>query len=138
MSENSTTQKLSTEGADMLTLAGVNDGNLVELSRLAGVKVALRGDTMSISGPVELVARASDIARRMIDRARQRMELTPDDVLRLSEDEGAGDGAGGGGAGHERRAAHDRRRQAGCCPRCGRRAAHEHGWLPRLRQRRRQ
>jgi phosphate starvation-inducible protein PhoH and related proteins len=96
VSENSTTQKLSTEGADMLTLAGVNDGNLVELSRLGGVKVALRGDTMSISGPVELVARASDIARRMIDRARQRMELTPDDVLRLSEDEGNGDGAGGG------------------------------------------
>ena len=96
MSENSITQKLSTEGADMLTLAGVNDGNLVELSRLGGVKVALRGDMMSISGPVELVARASDIARRMIDRARQRMELTPDDVLRLSEDDGGGDGAGGG------------------------------------------
>jgi phosphate starvation-inducible protein PhoH and related proteins len=96
VSENSITQKLSTEGADMLTLAGVNDGNLVELSRLGGVKVALRGDTMSISGPVELVARASDIARRMIDRARQRMELTPDDVLRLSEDDGGGDGAGGG------------------------------------------
>jgi phosphate starvation-inducible PhoH-like protein len=96
VSENSITQKLSTEGADMLTLAGVNDGNLVELSRLSGVKVALRGDTMSISGPVELVTRASDIARRMIDRARQRMELTPDDVLRLSEDDGSGDGAGGG------------------------------------------
>jgi phosphate starvation-inducible protein PhoH and related proteins len=96
VSENSITQKLSTEGADMLTLAGVNDGNLVELSRLGGVKVALRGDTMSISGPVELVARASDIARRMIDRARQRMELTPDDVLRLSEDDAGGDGAGGG------------------------------------------
>ena len=96
MSENSVTQKLSTEGADMLTLAGVNDGNLVELSRLGGVKVALRGDTMSISGPAELVTRATDIARRMIDRARQRMELTPDDVLRLSEDDGSGDGAGGG------------------------------------------
>ena len=74
MSEGSITQKLSTEGADMLTLAGVNDGNLVELSRLGGVKVALRGDTMTISGPAELVTRASDIARRMIDRARQRME----------------------------------------------------------------
>jgi phosphate starvation-inducible protein PhoH and related proteins len=96
VSESSITQKLSTEGADMLTLAGVNDGNLVELSRLGGVKVALRGDTMSISGPSELVTRASDIARRMIDRARQRMELTPDDVLRLSEDDGVsrdGDGS---------------------------------------------
>jgi phosphate starvation-inducible PhoH-like protein len=98
VSENSITQKLSTEGADMLTLAGVNDGNLVELSRLGGVKVALRGDSMSISGPAELVTRATDIARRMIDRARQRMELTPDDVLRLSEDDGGGDGAGGGPA----------------------------------------
>ena len=94
MSDGSIVQKLSTEGADMLTLAGVNDGNLVELSRLGGVKVALRGDTMTISGPAELVTRASDIARRMIDRARQRMELTPDDVLRLSEDDGARDGDG--------------------------------------------
>ena len=99
MSEGSITQKLSTEGADMLTLAGVNDGNLIELSRLGGVKVALRGDTMSISGPTELVTRASDIARRMIDRARQRIELTPDDVLRLSEDDGARDGDGAVGDG---------------------------------------
>jgi phosphate starvation-inducible protein PhoH and related proteins len=95
VSDSSVTQKLSTEGADMLTLAGVNDGNLVELSRLGGVRVALRGDTMSISGPPELVTRASDIAKRMIDRARQRMELTPDDVLRLSEDDGGRDGDGG-------------------------------------------
>ena len=34
MSDESVTQKLNTEGADLLTLAGVNDGNLVELSRL--------------------------------------------------------------------------------------------------------
>ena len=99
MSDGSIIQKLSTEGADMLTLAGVNDGNLVELSRLGGVKVALRGDTMSISGPAELVSRASDIARRMIDRARQRMELTPDDVLRLSEDDATRDGDGAVGEG---------------------------------------
>jgi phosphate starvation-inducible PhoH-like protein len=88
------TQKLSTEGADMLTLAGVNDANLIELSRLCGVRVSLRGDALSITGPQPLVDRASDIGRRMVDRARQRMELTPDDVLRLSEDDGAaGDGA---------------------------------------------
>ena len=84
----------------MLTLAGVNDGNLVELSRLCGVKVALRGDAMSITGPQELVERATEIGRRMVERARQRMELTPDDVLRLSDDDGAGsngDGSGGDG-----------------------------------------
>jgi phosphate starvation-inducible PhoH-like protein len=80
----------------MLTLAGVNDGNLVELSRLCGVKVALRGDSMSITGPAELVDRASEIGRRMVDRARQRMELTPDDVLRLSEDDGVAPGEGNG------------------------------------------
>jgi len=100
VSDGSVTQKVSTEGADMLTLAGVNDSNLVELSRLCGVKVALRGDSMSISGPPELVDRAIDIGRRMVERARQRMELSPDDVLRLSEDDGVGgngDGTGGDG-----------------------------------------
>ncbi|MEP6621421.1 MAG: PhoH family protein, partial [bacterium] len=79
----------------MLTLAGVNDSNLVELSRLSGVRVALRGDSMSLTGPGDLVVRATDIARRMVDRARQRMELTPDDVLRLSEDDGLVPGDGG-------------------------------------------
>ncbi|HEX5972859.1 MAG TPA: PhoH family protein [Gemmatimonadaceae bacterium] len=94
MSDGSVTQKLSTEGADMLTLAGVNDANLIELSRLCGVRVSLRGDALSITGPQPLVDRASDIGRRMVERARQRMDLTPDDVLRLSEDDGAGgDGA---------------------------------------------
>jgi phosphate starvation-inducible PhoH-like protein len=81
----------------MLTLAGVNDGNLVELSRLCGVRVSLRGDSMSITGPTELVDRASEIGRRMVDRARQRMELTPDDVLRLAEDDGAPHGDGNNG-----------------------------------------
>ena len=90
MSDGSVTQKLSTEGADMLTLAGVNDANLIELSRLCGVKVSLRGDALSITGPQPLVERATDIGQRMVDRARQRMELTPDDVLRLSEEDGAG------------------------------------------------
>jgi phosphate starvation-inducible PhoH-like protein len=93
------TQKLSTEGADMLTLAGVNDGNLVELSRLCGVRIALRGDAMTITGPQPLVERASDIGRRMVERARQRMELTPDDVLRLSEEDGGSNGDGAGGEG---------------------------------------
>ena len=80
-----TTQKLSAEGADLLTLAGVNDANLIELSRLCGVKVALRGDTLSIVGPGEFVERAAEIGERMIELARQRIPLTPDDVLRLGD-----------------------------------------------------
>ena len=86
MSDSSVTQRLNTEGADLLTLAGVNDGNLVELSRIGGVRVALRGDTLSITGPVEFVERAVDIARRMIESARQQVELSADDVLRMSDD----------------------------------------------------
>jgi len=105
VSDGNVTQKLSTEGADPLTLAGVNDGNLVELSRLGGVKVTLRGDTLTISGPADFVERAVEIANRMIEAARQRRDLTPDDVLRLgdvvdrgeeSDDTGA---AGDGGSG---------------------------------------
>ncbi len=70
----------------MLTLAGVNDANLIELSKQSGAKVALRGDTMTISGSAEVVNRAAPIAKRMIDTARQQMELTADDVLRMSID----------------------------------------------------
>jgi phosphate starvation-inducible PhoH-like protein len=108
LSDENTTQKLSTEGADPLTLAGVNDANLIELSRLGGVRVALRGDTMTITGPTDFVDRAGGIAQRMIEAARQRRDLTPDDVLRMGdlvdrggddddEDDVGGNGAGGNG-----------------------------------------
>jgi phosphate starvation-inducible protein PhoH and related proteins len=103
VSDDLATQRLSTEGADPLTLAGVNDGNLIELSRLGGVKVALRGDTMTISGPAAFVQRAVGIANRMIEAARQRRDLTPDDVLRLGDavdrgetDDGYDDHSGNG------------------------------------------
>ena len=59
-SEDTATQRVSTEGADMLSLAGVNDANLLELSRLFGVKVSLRGDTLVISGAQEFVQRLLD------------------------------------------------------------------------------
>ncbi|HET7373134.1 MAG TPA: hypothetical protein VFJ20_07095, partial [Gemmatimonadaceae bacterium] len=85
MSDATVTQKLSTEGADPLTLAGVNDGNLMELSRLGGVRVTLRGDTMTITGSPDFVERAAGIAVRMIEAARQRLDLTPDDVLRMGD-----------------------------------------------------
>ncbi len=81
----STTRRISTEGADLLTLAGVNDANLVELARLFGVRVALRGDALSITGAEELVSRAVPVGQRMVDVARQRLALSADDVLRLSE-----------------------------------------------------
>jgi phosphate starvation-inducible PhoH-like protein len=101
VSDETVTQKLSTEGADPLTLAGVNDGNLVELSRLGGVRVTLRGDTMTITGPAEFVERATGIAAKMIEAAKQRRDLTPDDVLRMGDivDRGESDDEDDDGAG---------------------------------------
>ncbi|HEX6964504.1 MAG TPA: PhoH family protein [Gemmatimonadaceae bacterium] len=95
MTEEMITHRLSTEGADLLTLAGVNDANLIELGRLCGVRVALRGETLSVSGPLEAVERATPVAQRMVDTAKQGMPLTRDDVLRMSE-EAPWDGNGNG------------------------------------------
>ena len=77
----------------MLTLAGVNDENLIELAKQTGAKIALRGETLAVSGNAEAVARAIPIAQRMIDTAKQQMPLTADDVLRMSI-EGPRDGNG--------------------------------------------
>jgi len=99
--DESITQKVSTEGADMLTLAGVNDANLLELSRLFGVKVSLRGDAMTISGAPDFVHRAVSVGRRMVEIARQRDTLTPDDVLRLGDDHDRDAGEGSGSGGHD-------------------------------------
>ena len=100
MSDESVTRKLNTEGADLLTLAGVNDTNLIELSRIGGVKVALRGETMTLTGPEDLIDRAQAIGQRMIEAARQRRDLSADDVLRMSDaadnfEHAEGNGAGG-------------------------------------------
>ena len=95
MSDGTETRRIPAEGADMLILSGVNDANLVELSRVANVKVLLRGDTLTLQGTPDAVAKASSIAQRMIDTARQRGDLDPDDVMRLA-DEGPSDGNGAG------------------------------------------
>ena len=79
-----TTQRINTEGADGLLLAGVNDANLIELAKQTGAKVSLRGDTLTIAGALEAVDKAMQIAQRMVDAARQRIALDADDVLRMS------------------------------------------------------
>ncbi len=93
------TQRISTEGVDLLTLAGVNDQNLVELARITGTRVALRGEAVTLGGSTDGVARATGITHRMIELTRQGMVLTPDDVLRISLDHGRdADGASGSGS----------------------------------------
>ncbi|MDF2772979.1 MAG: PhoH family protein [Geminicoccaceae bacterium] len=86
MSDDQTTQRLNVEGADLLTLAGVNDVNLIELQRQTGTRVALRGDTMTLTGASDAVERAASVAQRMIDAAKQGTVLDADDVLRMSMD----------------------------------------------------
>ena len=84
MPDETITTRLNVEGADPLTLSGVNDANLTELAKQTGARVALRGDVLTVSGTTESVDRASAIAQRMIDAARQRMPLEADDVLRMT------------------------------------------------------
>jgi phosphate starvation-inducible PhoH-like protein len=99
--QESTPQRISTEGADLLTLAGVNDGNLVELAKQTGAKVALRGEAMTLSGSADSVARATAVGMRMVELARQGVPLTPDDVLRLTLSPSTDNGGGGGPAAPE-------------------------------------
>ncbi len=87
------TEKVPAEGADLLTLSGVNDANLVELARIHGVKVALRGDAITLTGEGPAVEAARRTATRMVEAARQRASFSADDVLRMSEEVTA-DGAG--------------------------------------------
>jgi phosphate starvation-inducible PhoH-like protein len=84
MPDDTITQRINVEGADPLTLSGVNDANLTELAKQTGARVALRGDVLTVSGSSESVDRASAIAQRMIDAARQRLPLEADDVLRMT------------------------------------------------------
>ena len=96
LSGEGTTLKLSTEGADLLTLAGVGDSNLAELQKLFPVRVTLRGEAMSLSGAADVVEKAAVVAQRMIDNAKQGVPLDPDDILRFSMEGPGRDGTGGG------------------------------------------
>ncbi|MFQ6046739.1 MAG: PhoH family protein [Gemmatimonadales bacterium] len=87
----SVTHRLSAEGADPLALAGVGDGNLLELERATGVRASLRGDQVTLAGELEAVERATRVAAAMIDLARMGESLAPEDVERLVR-EGSGDG----------------------------------------------
>jgi phosphate starvation-inducible PhoH-like protein len=87
------TQRVSTEGADPLLLAGVNDANLVELQRTLGVRVSFRGDALSIAGAPEQVERAVSVAQGLVDLARMGESVTADDVSRLATDGPPADGA---------------------------------------------
>jgi len=84
--------RLSAEGVDPLALAGVNDGNLLELSKRLGVRVSLRGDSLSLAGSAEAVERATPVVQALVDLARMGAGETLDvhDVERVLADEAHG------------------------------------------------
>ncbi|MBA3658119.1 MAG: PhoH family protein [Gemmatimonadales bacterium] len=81
-----TQQRISTEGADPLLFAGVNDANILELQRSLGVRVTLRGDTVTLSGSAEQLERAVPVVQGLVDLARMGEPVTSDDVYRLASE----------------------------------------------------
>ena len=78
--------RLSTEGADPLTIGGINDAHLTELGRLAGVRVVLRGDHLLLSGGVDEVERAVPVAQHLIELARGGQPCGQDYVERFLDE----------------------------------------------------
>jgi len=76
--------RLDAEGVDPLLLAGVNDRNLQEISRLFGVRVVLRGDHVILSGGLAGVERAVPVLQHMIELARLRAPFDVADIGRFS------------------------------------------------------
>ncbi|WP_396222028.1 PhoH family protein [Gemmatimonas sp.] len=76
--------RVSVEGADLQMLAGVNDGNLKELERVTGARVALRGDHLSLTGDADAVTRAEAVAAALVALVRDGNSVSADDVLRLT------------------------------------------------------
>ena len=80
------THRVSTEGADQLLVAGVNDANLFELQRATGARASIRGDAVSLTGTLEQVERATPVVQAMVDMARIGEAVGPDDVARFASD----------------------------------------------------
>ncbi|MEO6068617.1 MAG: PhoH family protein [Gemmatimonadales bacterium] len=80
------THRVSTEGADQLLVAGVNDQNLLELQRATGVRALIRGDNISLHGTLEQIERATPVVQAMVDLARMGETVGPDDVARFASD----------------------------------------------------
>jgi phosphate starvation-inducible protein PhoH and related proteins len=85
------THRVSAEGADPLALAGVNDGNLIELERATGVQASLRGDHVTLSGDLASVERAQRLVSAMIDIARLGETVGVDDVRQMVHAENGGE-----------------------------------------------
>ncbi len=77
--------RLDTEGADPLMLAGVNDRNMHEVTRLFSVRVVLRGNHLVLTGDLSGVERAVPVVQHMIELARLRAPFDSTDIARFAD-----------------------------------------------------
>jgi phosphate starvation-inducible PhoH-like protein len=77
--------RLDTEGADPLMLAGVNDRNMHEVSKLFSVRVVLRGNHLVLTGDLAGVERAVPVVQHMIELARLRAPFDTTDIARFAD-----------------------------------------------------
>jgi phosphate starvation-inducible PhoH-like protein len=85
-SETLVEHRLDAEGADPLMLAGVNDRNVHEVSRLFGVRMVLRGNHVILSGALAAVESAIPVVQHMIDLSRLRSPFDTPDIARFADD----------------------------------------------------
>jgi phosphate starvation-inducible protein PhoH and related proteins len=78
--------RLDAEGADPLLLAGVGDGNLLELARVFGIRVVLRGDQLILSGELERLEKAVPVTQHLVELSRLRAPFDATDVSRMAEE----------------------------------------------------
>jgi phosphate starvation-inducible PhoH-like protein len=80
---NAVQHRIPADGADPLALGGVNDANLTELGKRAGLRVVLRDDHLLLSGDLKDVERAVPVAQHMVQMARNGVPFGTDDVARF-------------------------------------------------------
>jgi phosphate starvation-inducible PhoH-like protein len=84
--------RIPADGADPLSLSGVNDANLLELGRRTGLRVVLRDDHLLLSGDLKDVERAVPVAQHMVEMARSGVPFGTDDVARFYDASGSENG----------------------------------------------
>jgi phosphate starvation-inducible PhoH-like protein len=89
---NAVQHRIPADGADPLSLSGVNDANLLELGKRAGLRVVLRDDHLLLSGDLKDVERAVPVAQHMVEMARNGVPFGTDDIVRYYDAAGTENG----------------------------------------------
>jgi phosphate starvation-inducible PhoH-like protein len=89
---NAVQHRIPADGADPLSLSGVNDANLLELGKRTGLRVVLRDDHLLLSGDLKDVERAVPVAQHMVEMARNGVPFGTDDVARFYDAAGSENG----------------------------------------------